>query len=59
VEQILNILINHLVGSEDDPLDAHTVGTIAQFMIERKNIVIALLDFALKHEPVRRRVGPF
>ncbi|CAF0778709.1 unnamed protein product [Adineta steineri] len=49
VDQILDILINHLVQSGNDPLDVHTVQTIAQFMIERKNIVVSLLDFALKY----------
>ncbi|CAF1143690.1 unnamed protein product [Adineta ricciae] len=50
VDQILDILINHLAQSENDPLDVHTVRTISQFMIETKNIVVSLLNFALKHE---------
>lgn len=52
VDQILDILINHLVQSENDPLDVHTVRTLAQFMIETKNIILSLLNFALKHESV-------
>ncbi|UJR31150.1 hypothetical protein I4U23_018657 [Adineta vaga] len=50
VDQILDILMDHLIQSENDPLDVYTVRTIAQFMIERKNIIIRLLEFALKHE---------
>jgi hypothetical protein len=52
VNQILDILIDHLAKSTNDPLDVHTVRTIGQFMIERKNIIIPLLDFALKYQPV-------
>jgi len=53
VDQILEILTDHLALSENDPLDIHTVRTIAQFMIERKNIIIALLTFTLKYQPVK------
>jgi hypothetical protein len=52
VEQILGILTDHLALSENDPLDIHTVRTIAQFMMERKNIIIALLTFASKYQSV-------
>ena len=52
VNQILNILMDHLTQGENDPLDIFTVRTIAQFMIERKNIIISLLDFTLKYQPV-------
>jgi hypothetical protein len=44
--------MNHLTQGENDPLDIFTVRTMAQFMIERKNIIISLLDFALKYQPV-------
>jgi hypothetical protein len=52
VNQILNILTDHLTQGENDPLDVFTVRTIAQFMIERKNLIISLLDFTLKCQPV-------
>ncbi|CAF3087081.1 unnamed protein product [Rotaria sp. Silwood2] len=51
VNQILGILLNHLSQGENDPLNIHTVGTIAQFMIERKDIIVPLLDFTLKCQP--------
>ncbi|CAF4622067.1 unnamed protein product [Rotaria sp. Silwood1] len=51
VNQILDILLNHLSDGENDPLNVHTVRTIAQFMIERKNIIVPLLDFTLKCQP--------
>ncbi len=56
VEQILNIFLDHLALSDNDPLDIHTVRTIAQFMIERKNIIIQLLDFASKSQPVNKHL---
>ena len=52
VNQILGILLDHLVLSDNDPLNVHTVRTIAQFMIERKNIIMELLSFALKYQSV-------
>ncbi|CAF0980083.1 unnamed protein product [Rotaria sordida] len=51
VNQILNILLNHLSEGENDPLNIHTVRTIAQFMIERKDIIVPLLNFTLKCQP--------
>lgn len=60
VNQILDILIDHLAKStDDDPLDVHTVRTIGQFMIERKNIIVPLLDFALKYQPVSSNIDFF
>jgi hypothetical protein len=56
VEQILSIFLDHLALSDNDPLDIHTVRTIAQFMIERKNIIIQLLDFASKSQPVNKHL---
>lgn len=52
IDVILDILINHLHNSSNDSLDVHTVRTIAQFMIERKNIIVPLLEFTLKCQPV-------
>jgi hypothetical protein len=53
LDQILSILLDHLVLSENDPLNIHTVRTIAQFMIERKHIIVQLLNFALKFQTVK------
>ena len=44
--------MDHLALSENDPLDIFTVRTMAQFMIERKNIIITLLSFTSKCQPV-------
>jgi len=54
VDEILSILSNNLTRSENDPLDIHTIRTIAQFMIEKKNLIISLLVFALKYQPVNK-----
>ncbi|CAF3517497.1 unnamed protein product [Rotaria sp. Silwood1] len=51
VDQILDILLNHLIIDEHDPLDVYTIRTIAEFMIERKNIVIRLLEYLLNCQP--------
>ena len=60
VNQILGILLDHLQREGVDPLDAHTVRAIAQFMIERKDLVIKLLDYARKCESVNRPLNePF
>lgn len=54
VDQILSILLGHLSeGGENDPLNAHTVRAIAQFMIEKKDIIVRLLEFALQCKSVR------
>lgn len=37
---------------EQDPLDVHTIRTIGQFMIEQKNLIVRLLEYALKCQPV-------
>jgi len=55
VNQMLNTLMDHLVLSENDPLDVHTVRTIAQFMIEKKNIIVNLLTFTSKYASVRKK----
>ncbi|CAF3948071.1 unnamed protein product [Rotaria sp. Silwood2] len=47
VNQILDILLNHLATDEHDPLDIYTIRTIAEFMIERKDIIIRLLEYVL------------
>jgi hypothetical protein len=54
VNQILDIFLNHLTKTEHNQLDICTIRTIAQFMIERKNIIIPLLEYALKCQSVRR-----
>ncbi|CAM4966214.1 unnamed protein product, partial [Rotaria socialis] len=51
MNHIIGILLDHLSQGENDPLNVHTVRTIAQFMIERKDIIVPLLDFTLKCEP--------
>lgn len=57
VNQILGILLDHLQREGVDPLDAHTVRGIAQFMVERKDLVIKLLDYARKCESVHRQLN--
>ena len=52
VDQIFDIFTDHLALSENDLLDVHTVRALAQFMIERKNVTIALLTFTSKCQPV-------
>lgn len=52
VDQILGIFLDHLVLNDNDPLDVHTVRAIAQFMMEKKTIIIQLLNYASKHQPV-------
>jgi hypothetical protein len=56
VNQILDILFDHLTNGENDPLNICTVRTIAQFMIERKHIIVSLLEYALKCEPVNKKI---
>lgn len=56
VNNIIKILLEHLSQGEDDLLNAATLRTVAQFMIERKDIVISLLNFTLKCQPVIRNL---
>jgi len=53
VNQILDILIDHLSKHGNERLDICTIRTISQFMIERKDIIIHLLEYALKCQPVK------
>jgi len=53
VNQILDILIDHLLKHGNERLDICTIRTLSQFMIERKDIIIHLLEYALKCQPVK------
>lgn len=52
IDEVLKVFIEHLNISQDDPLDVFTVRAMAQFMIERKDVVVGLLEYALKCQPV-------
>lgn len=52
LDQIFDIFTDHLALSENDPLDVHTIRALAQFTTERKNVIIALLAFTSKCQPV-------
>lgn len=52
MEKFLKILLEHLTMGGNDRLRICTVRTIAQFMIERKDIIVALLELAGKCPPV-------
>ncbi|CAF0872243.1 unnamed protein product [Adineta ricciae] len=51
VNQTLNILLKHLSTNGNDPLNSCTIRTIAQFMIEQKDIVIQLIEYASNLPP--------
>ena len=53
VNQILDILLNHLRDDGHNPLNIYTLQTVAQFMIERKDIILRLFEYALECEPVK------
>ncbi|MCC7159941.1 MAG: hypothetical protein IT281_10450 [Ignavibacteria bacterium] len=53
VNQILDILRNHLSKDKHDPLDVCSIRAIAEFMIERKDIIVHLLEYALSFEAVK------
>lgn len=59
VEQILGILLDHLALTDNDPLDIYTVRTIAQFMIEKKTIIIQLLNYTSKQSAVNLKTKIF
>ncbi|CAF4559292.1 unnamed protein product [Rotaria socialis] len=50
VNQILDILLHHLSKDKHHPLDVCTIHAIAEFMIERKDIIVQLLAYALTLE---------
>ncbi|CAF0824785.1 unnamed protein product, partial [Didymodactylos carnosus] len=54
VNEILSILLTNLATSENDNEEQNsrlcTIRTIGQFVIERKNIILALLELATKSE---------
>ena len=54
VDEILNILLEQFTTGANDRLNICTVRTIAQFMIERKSIIVCLLESARKYPPVGR-----
>jgi hypothetical protein len=54
LNQILDVLLGHLTKTENDQLDICSIRAIAQFMIERKDIIVRLLEYALKCESVRK-----
>ncbi|CAF1445751.1 unnamed protein product [Adineta steineri] len=51
VNQILDILLSHISIDENNVLNTCTIRTIAQFMIERKDIIVQLLEYALNFQP--------
>lgn len=44
--------MNNLLNDQHDALDQATIRTMAEFMIERKDIVVRLLEYTLSCEPV-------
>ena len=54
--RILDIFHGHLNEQKRDPLDQHAIQTIPQFMFERKDLVIKLLNYAECCEQVRIEV---
>ncbi|CAF2100174.1 unnamed protein product [Rotaria magnacalcarata] len=50
VNQILDVLLHHLSKDKHHPLDACAIRAIAEFMIERKDIIVQLLTYALTFE---------
>jgi hypothetical protein len=48
VNDLLDVLLEHLNNEEIDPLDRCTTNAIAQFMLERKDIILRLLEYTRK-----------
>ena len=48
VNDLLDVLLEHLNNEEIDALDRWTTNTIAQFMIERKDVILRLLEYTRK-----------
>ncbi|CAF0846486.1 unnamed protein product [Rotaria sordida] len=51
INQILDILLSHLAKDEHDPLEVYAIRTISEFMIERKDIIVRLLEYVLNCQP--------